>query len=59
LKKKNLTNKATAWATVDNLGAITALCYTREEARQEKRWAEFCGGGNRNIVKLSFEKVVR
>ena len=60
MKKKNLTNKATAWATVDNLGAIMSLCYTREEAREEKRYAEFCGsGGKQSIVKLTFEKVVR
>jgi len=47
-----------AWATIGDDGQIVALCGTREEARDHKRYAAKYGWVQK-IVKLSFTKFAR
>ncbi len=52
-------SKVKAWATVDaKEGKIIALCGTREEAREQKRYAAK-NGWKQKIVKLTFDKTAR
>ncbi len=52
-------NKIKAWATVDSKdGTIVALCGTRAEAREQKRYAAK-HGWKQNIAKLSAVEIVR
>ena len=52
------TNRVKAWATVGDDGRIVALCGTREEARDQKKYAAK-HGWTQKIVKLDFAKFVR
>lgn len=51
-------NKIKAWATVDEDGTIVALCGSREEARDQKRYAAK-HGWKQKIAKLTLDKIVR
>ena len=52
-------NKIKAWATVDAKdGTIVALCGTREEARDQKRYAAK-HGWMQKIAKLEITEFVR
>lgn len=53
------TEKIKAWATIDaKEGKIVALCGTREEAREQKRYAAK-NGWKQKIVKLRAEAICR
>lgn len=53
------TTQIKAWCTVDPKdGKIVALCSTRQEARDNKRYAAK-NGWKQKIVKLNYDKVVR
>ena len=52
------TNKIRSWATVDEKGNIVALCFSREEARANKKYAALFGWKQR-IAKLQFLEFVR
>ena len=53
------TEKIKAWCTIDaKEGKIVALCGTREEAREQKRYAAK-NGWKQKIVKLSYAKLAR
>lgn len=47
-----------AWACVDEKVGVVGVFETREEARDNKRYAKQCGH-KQVVVKLTFDSVVR
>lgn len=51
-------NRIKGWACVDSKAGVVGVFETREEARDNKRYAE-CYGHKQKVAKLVFEEYVR